>query len=956
MRAPSSRVANIWVANSRELDYRQYDQRHTAGCLPAAHSRSGNNERNRVSEFILFVAIGLTAGSVYALAGVGLVLTFKTSGVFNFAQGALTSVAAYSFFVLFVSKGWSWQLAAFTSIVVVGSAMGLLMEPLARRLRRTSLPMQVAGTVGLLLVIQAVLALVFPDEELRTVPQFLKQGGFILGGAPIQWSDLVTFLFALVATTALSLALRSTRAGVATRALVDNDELLSLNGINPTAVRRGAWVVGAMLAAASGVLFAPLLPLNSLQLTLLVVSAFGAAAVGRFSSLTMTFVGGLLIGVAASVATRYLTDPLFSGLSASLPFVVLFLVILLTRRPGSAFKTPPPFRSGASWAAPRALQLILGGVLLGFLAIVPTFAGIHLTEWTAGLGGIVLFLSLGLLVRTSGQVSLCHVTFMAIGACTFSHLVVGRGLPWFVALILAGAVAIPVGALLAIPAIRLSGLHLALATFGFGFLVQYMFYSRDFMFGAIQTGGLEMPRPTLFGASQPMTDTAYYYLALVICLMVAIFVVAVTRSRLGRLLRGLGNAPTALETTGAAVNVTRVLVFCISAFIASLAGAMIGVARTTVSANDFQPLTSLLFLALVMIVIGRAPWDAVLAGLGLFVVPSYLSGGDVPIYLQLLFGASAVLLAVSPATAGGPPAFLRTLITRAFGDGRTSTPARGAIEPGEPKTPQLGGAGLEVAGLVVRFGGLVAVDHVSVEVPLGQVTGLIGPNGAGKTTFFNATSGLVRPSEGAVRLNGRVVTRMRPGRRARAGLGRTFQDMQLFDSLTVRENVSLGREGAFAGRNPVSHLVSWGTASRTVRRAADAAIDLCGLGELAETPVNDLSTGQRRLVDLARCLAGDHRVLLLDEPSSGLDVAETTQLGVVVRRVVQERGIGVLLVEHDLPLVLDLCADIYVVDFGRLIFHGTPDEVTESPIVRAAYLGDDSLDTMLETAPAAGVL
>lgn len=907
-----------------------------------------------MSEFILFVVTGLAAGSVYSLAGVGLVLTFKTSGVFNFAYGALATIAAYSFFELFVSRGWSWQLAAFTSIVVIGSMMGLLLEPFARRLRPASLPLQVAGTVGLLLMIQSLVALLYPDEEFRQVPTFLKEGGFEFAGAPLQWSDVVTFGVALAATLLLTLVVHRTRAGVATRALVDNDELLSLNGISPTTVRRGTWIVGSMLAAASGVLFAPLLALNSLQITLLVVSAFGAAAVGRFSSLSMTFVGGLLIGVGASLITRYLTDPIFLGLAPSLPFIVLFVIILFTRRAGTAFKASAPFRSGSTWSAPAPVQLGFGLALLAFLAAVPTFAGIHLTEWTAGLGGIVLFLSLALLVRTSGQVSLCHVAFMAIGACAFYHLTVDQGFPWFVALFAAGAIAIPVGALLAIPAIRLSGLHLALATFGFGIVLQYMFYTRDFMFGVIATGGLPMPRPVLWGASEPLGDTGYYYLALMLCLIAAIGTVALTRSRLGRLLRGLGNAPTALETTGAAVNVTRVLVFCISAFLAALAGVLIGVARTTVSANDYQPLTSLMFLALIMIVLGREPWDAVMAGLALYVVPSYLAGGDVPLYLQLLFGASAVLVAVLPASSGGPPAAVRTWIDLTFARGKAPTPAAIPTPARGRASSGMVGSGLEVKGLVVRFGGLVAVDQVDLEVPLGRVTGLIGPNGAGKTTLFNASSGLVRPAEGTVRLNSQDLTRVRPGGRARAGMGRTFQDMRLFDSLTVRENVALGREGAYAGRNPLSHLASRAAASREVRRATDEAIDLCGLNDLAGTPVHGLSTGQRRLVDLARCLAGAHRILLLDEPSSGLDVAETTRLGEVVQRVVRERGIGVLLVEHDLPLVLDLCSDIYVVDFGRLIFHGSPAEVTESPIVRAAYLGDDSLDAMLEQEAVSG--
>jgi ABC-type branched-subunit amino acid transport system ATPase component/branched-subunit amino acid ABC-type transport system permease component len=892
-----------------------------------------------VSELVIFIVTGLTTGAVYSLAGVGLVLTFKTSGVFNFAHGALAAIAAYCFFELFVSRGLPWQVAALVAVVGVGGLMGILLEPFAGRLRKASLPMQVAGTVGLLLAIQAIIALVYPDDEYRVVPTFLHEGGFDLVGAPVQWVDVITLAVAVVATVVVTLVLRSTRAGMATRALVDNDELLGLNGISPSLVRRGAWVAGSMLAALSGVLFAPLLPLNSTQLTLLVVAAFGAAAVGRFSSLPFTFVGGLLIGVGSALLTRYASDPLFEGVAPSLPFLVLFLVLLFSRRPGPAFKAQPPFRSGAAWSAPAPVQLALGAVVVVLLAAVPTFAGIHLTEWTAAIGGIVLFLSLALLVRTSGQVSLCHVAFMAIGAASFSHFTTGIGMPWFVALVAAGALAVPVGAVLAIPAIRLSGLHLALATFGFGILLQYMFYQRDFMFGDSLGGGLAMPRPSLGGG--PLGDTAYYYLALALCALAAAFVVGITRGRLGRLLRGLGNAPTALETTGTAVNVTRVLVFCISGGLAAVAGVMIGVARSTVSSNDFQPLASLTLLALVMIVIGRAPWDAVMAGLALYIVPSYVSGGDIPIYMQLLFGVSAVALAVLPPGQGGPPAVVREWLDRTFQREPRRLESARTQEAKAPAPAAISGSGLQASGVVVRFGGAVALNNVDLEVPLGRVTGLIGPNGAGKTTFFNAVSGLVRPAVGTVYLDGREVTGNRPGARAREGLGRTFQDMRLFESLSVLDNVALGREGAYAGTNPLTHLAARPADKRTVRKAAYEAIELCGLSELALTPVHGLSTGQRRLVDLARCLAGDFRVLLLDEPSSGLDVNETRQLGDIIRRVVEERGVGVLLVEHDLPLVLSLCEDIYVLDFGQLIFHGTPDEVTDSPLVRAAYLGDD---------------
>lgn len=249
------------------------------------------------------------------------------------------------------------------------------------------------------------------------------------------------------------------------------------------------------------------------------------------------------------------------------------------------------------------------------------------------------------------------------------------------------------------------------------------------------------------------------------------------------------------------------------------------------------------------------------------------------------------------------------------------------------------GAGLVAESLVVRYGGLLAVDDVSLVAPPGRVTGLIGPNGAGKTTIFNACSGLVRPASGRVFLDGHDVTRLPLPRRAQRGLGRTFQRIELFDSLTVRENVELGREGALAGSSPWRQLVARRPERADVAAAADAALETCGLQALASRRAGALSTGSRRLVELARVLAGGFHVLLLDEPSSGLDDAESARFGEILRRVVADRGVGVLLVEHHMGLVLDVCDHLYVLDFGCLLFEGTPAEAVASREVRAAYLG-----------------
>ncbi len=397
-------------------------------------------------EVMPFVIAGLVSGAVYGLAAVGLVLTYKTSGLFNFAHGAMATVSAYAFYSLTVAVGTSWQVAAVVCVLVVGPVMGLVLEVLARAVARTTLELKIAATVGVLLVIEAGTTLVYGQQQVRVVPVFLPAGDFALGGTRVQWSDAVTIGLAVVVTAALSVALRHTRRGVAMRAVVDDADLLDLAGTSPLSTRRLAWCVGSALAAMSGVLFAPLLPLDPLQLTLLVVQAFGAAAIGRFTSLPLSFTGGLLIGVLASLATRYLTTGLLAGVPSALPFLALFLVLLVLPRRHLVERTRAVQRIRSDWTAPTSLQVGLGVAVIAFLAAVPSFAGIHLTDWTVALATTIVFLSLGLLVRTSGQVSLCHVAFTAIGASAFSHLSVDRGLPWPLALLGCGLVAVPIGA------------------------------------------------------------------------------------------------------------------------------------------------------------------------------------------------------------------------------------------------------------------------------------------------------------------------------------------------------------------------------------------------------------------------------------------------------------------------------------------------------------------------------
>jgi ABC-type branched-subunit amino acid transport system ATPase component len=255
-------------------------------------------------------------------------------------------------------------------------------------------------------------------------------------------------------------------------------------------------------------------------------------------------------------------------------------------------------------------------------------------------------------------------------------------------------------------------------------------------------------------------------------------------------------------------------------------------------------------------------------------------------------------------------------------------------------SPLDGFPGLEASNLRITYGGHTAVKDFSFSAPIGHITGLLGPNGAGKTTIFNACNGLLRPEVGAVRLFDTDVSAWPPPRRARFGLGRTFQRMELCQAMTVSENVALGREARSAGGNALKQVFCTRKQRKALARACDDAIEICGLGPVADRLLATMSTGQRRLVELARALAGDFRMLLLDEPSSGLDDEETARFGDILRAVVKGQDLGILLVEHDMELVMAVCEYLFVLDFGVLIFAGTPAETSRSEVVRAAYLGE----------------
>lgn len=600
-----------------------------------------------IQDLLPFVVSGIVAGSLYGLAATGLVLTYRTSAVFNFAHGAIAAGAAFLFHDLRDLVGLPAWVALGLTVGVAAPLLGLLLSLLAARLAHVSTAQRVVATVGVLLLVQGAIQLRYGVAPL-SFETSLPTSTFRVAGVNVGYDQLITTGIAVLGVVGLSVLFRVTRSGLQMRAVADNDELLDLAGQAPSGVRAKAWVVGSAFAAASGILLAPAIGLDAVVLTLVVVQAFGAAAIGRFQSTTTAFVGGIGIGIGQSLLNSprvrdvvpFAND--LPGLDQAVPFIVLFVVLLTTkgdRLREQAVPRAPRSRTTRSPRTRAALLAVGGASVLG----LPFAFETRLPVYTLGAVFVVIFASLFLLSEVSNQVSLCQVSFVALGATTFCHLTAGAGLPWLVGVVAAGVVAVPLGLVVAVPAIRLSGVFLALATLGFGVLVEKLLYPRGFMFGAF--GSRAGTRPAVLGLDGARP---YYFLCVGFAAAAVALVVVIRRSRLGRLLDGLADSPVALVTHGSSINVTRVLVFGIAASMAGVAGALYVGVVGSVSSSGASPTSlisfnSLVWLAVLAFVGRSAVLSPVAAALALVVGPSYLTDPNTGQYLTIGFGVIAIL-------------------------------------------------------------------------------------------------------------------------------------------------------------------------------------------------------------------------------------------------------------------------------------------------------------------------
>jgi len=595
-----------------------------------------------VKAYLPFIVAGLASGSVYAIAAMGLVVTYKTSGVFNFAHGAVGMAATFVFYSLRAHGGLPTWLAAGIAVLLVGPAIGVVIDRLLlRRLEGAPSSTYVVVSLGLLIATQSLFLVLYGPAPRRVEP-FLPQSTFRLPGVNVGWDQVILVVIAAASGVGLALFFR-TRFGTLTRAVVDDRPLAELSRVNAGGVTTASWVIGCAFAALSGILLSPLLGLDAVRLTLLVLYSFGAAAVGRLVSLPLTYAGALAIGVAAQLATKFVVGhQSLAGLPSSLPFIVLFAVLVFSPKGKFAELTRTDQRSGRTGAVAAGrfpARLIVALALLA--AVLPgRLSSGRLLTATAVAAFVLVFSSLGLLVGMSRQVSLCHVVFVALGATTLARLL-DAGVPYLAALLLAGLIMVPVGALVAIPAIRLSGLFLALATFGFGVLAQNLLYPTKAGFGGQAI--LTIRRPAIFGLSL-RGDKAFFVFVVVLVLAGVVAVEVVRVTRLGRVLRGLADSPTAMQSLGVNPLVPRVLVFCFTGFLAAVAGGLLGTLTLSVNAQTFDFFQSLVWVAALVTAGPLSLGGAVLAAVLLVWVPAVFDSARVVQWQPFAFGLAAIFL------------------------------------------------------------------------------------------------------------------------------------------------------------------------------------------------------------------------------------------------------------------------------------------------------------------------
>jgi branched-subunit amino acid ABC-type transport system permease component len=579
--------------------------------------------------FLSFLITGLSTAAIYAVGASGLVLTYTTTGIFNFSHGAIGMMGAFLYWQLRFEWGWPAPVALAVVLLVAAPLFGVFIEAvIMRNLQGTSEATRLVVSISLLAGLIGLANWIWAPDVQRYTAKFFQGHGFHIFGTPMTWHEATTILIAIAVAISLRFLLYNFRAGIAMRATVDDRPLASLNGAKPDRSAMLAWALGCSLAALSGILFIGTLALDAGQLSLLIVNAYAAAMIGRLRSLPMTFVGALFLGLTEAAWAIYrtnlghhwkaVTSQYFDTFGAAIAIILLYVVLLLIPNPRlRGHGRVREFFPAPSWPGTIAFALILAA---GTALIAPWFTGSDQIDLARIFALGIIALSLVPLVGFAGQVSLAQLSFAGIGAVTMAHLGAG-GRP--IGLLWAALIAGGVGAIVALPALRLSGIYLALSTAAFAVaLDRWVFNLQNFsvfgwfdvkMFGV---GSVAVDRLKIFGFDTSSPQAQATLLAIAFSLL-AVLVVAVRRSRFGRRLLAMKDSEAACATLGMNLVGTKLAVFAFSAAIAGLGGALYGGLLGSINKDNFTFINGLpIFMLTVVGGIG-AIGGALLAGISL---------------------------------------------------------------------------------------------------------------------------------------------------------------------------------------------------------------------------------------------------------------------------------------------------------------------------------------------------
>ena len=904
---------------------------------------------------------GVIQGLAIAVIAVGVVLVYRATKIINFAVGNMGVVGAALLALLVVQYHVPFWVALGVAIVT-GLAFGAIVDAtVIRRLRKSPRVVVLVATIGVAQVAEVIAFKMPQPTDLGAHYPSAINGTWTVAGVMIRGSDLSILIIVPVTLLALTWFLDRTTLGKTVKACASNPSLARLSGISPKVISTMVWALAAGLSTLSIVLIAgqtgsagDVTTLGPQTLSLALV----AAVIGGMTSFPRAIIASLAIGVVQSVLTYNFIDT--PGLINLVLLVTVLIAVLFNRERGGESEVfaftpqarPIPERLRSyRWArnVDKSGIILLGlvGIALPLIVTTPSTQQV----FTEVLAFAICATSLTVLTGWLGQLSLGQMAFAGLGAL-FAARLVEAGVPFWLAIAATTVASAALATILGLGSLRVRGLYLAIVTFTFALAAQQYFFSLPILSGQ-SSDGSDLPFPVghLFSLSFPGQRT-YYYVVLLILGVVLLVTSRLRDSGVGRSIMAVRDNENAAAAFTVRPAWEKIRAFSIAGGLAGLGGALLSGAFANVAfagpGSFFVVDGSLGLVAMVVIGGMGSVTAAVIGAIWVIGIPALAPNNQVLALLASSLGLLVILLyfprGLNQVSYDVRDAFL-AWAERRFGKDpvlpagdRPAVLLRRAAEVHEGHTAPA----LAVTDLAVTFGGIQAVDKVSLAVASGQIVGLIGSNGAGKSTLMNAIGGFVAAT-GSVRLGDQEIGNKSPASRAALGLGRTFQSATLFPELTVTETLLVALV-AKDGTGLLSTALALPRATRRSRRdRSDVAeiVDLLGLAQYADHHILDLSTGTRRVVELAGLLALNARVLCLDEPTAGLAQRETEAFGPLIVTVQRQLGASVLLIEHDMPLIMGISDQVYCLEAGQVIAEGSPSAVRDNPRVIASYLGTD---------------